>query len=131
MAAAAPPAVAPAAAAPAAAAPARPPRDWSNVATRSSRRSATSRFGNSGHGSRVPSEATSVTRLVSTPKPEPGSGFGTETNRVAILSADGARDDLPLLTKREVADRLLDRVTATLDARAPQGHTGATTREAR
>ena len=69
--------------------------------------------------------------LVANDVAEPGSGFGTETNRVAILSADGTRDDLPLLTKREVAERLLDRVTATLDARAPQGHTGATTREAR
>ena len=28
----------------------------------------------------------------------------------SILGADGSRDDLPLLTKREVADRLLDRV---------------------
>ncbi len=69
--------------------------------------------------------------LVANDVAEPGSGFGTDTNRVAILSADGTRDDLPLLTKREVAERLLDRVTATLDARAPQGQTGATTREAR
>ena len=33
----------------------------------------------------------------------------------SILGADGSRDDLPLLTKREVADRLLDRVVALLD----------------
>ena len=67
--------------------------------------------------------------LVANDVAEPGSGFGTDTNRVVILSADGARDDLPLLTKREVADRLLDRVATALDARAPQGHTGATTTE--
>ncbi len=48
---------------------------------------------------------------------EPGSGFGTETNRVTILDADGGRDELPLLTKREVADRLLDRVARALDER--------------
>jgi len=44
-------------------------------------------------------------------------GFGTETNRVSILGADGSRDDLPLLSKREVADRLLDRVVRLLDER--------------
>ena len=67
--------------------------------------------------------------LVANDVAEPGSGFGTDTNHVVILSADGARDDLPLLTKREVAERLLDRVADLLDARAPQGHTGATTTE--
>ena len=45
------------------------------------------------------------------------SGFGTDTNRVSILGTDGSRDDLPLLTKREVADRLLDRVARLLDER--------------
>jgi phosphopantothenoylcysteine decarboxylase/phosphopantothenate--cysteine ligase len=48
---------------------------------------------------------------------EPGSGFGTDTNRVTILAADGTRDDLPLLSKRDVADRLLDRVARALDDR--------------
>jgi phosphopantothenoylcysteine decarboxylase / phosphopantothenate---cysteine ligase len=67
--------------------------------------------------------------LVANDVAEPGSGFGTDTNRVVILSADGTRDDLPLLTKREVAERLLDRVADLLDARAPQGHTGATATE--
>jgi len=37
-------------------------------------------------------------------------GFGTDTNRCILLDACGGRDDLPLLSKREVADRLLDRV---------------------
>ena len=53
--------------------------------------------------------------LVANDVSEPGSGFGTETNRVVILGTDGSRDELPLLTKREVADRLLDRVVALLD----------------
>ena len=48
---------------------------------------------------------------------EPGSGFGTETNRVTILDRAGAREELPLLPKREVADRILDRVAHALDAR--------------
>jgi phosphopantothenoylcysteine decarboxylase / phosphopantothenate---cysteine ligase len=67
--------------------------------------------------------------LVANDVAEPGSGFGTDTNRVVILSADGTRDALPLLTKREVAERLLDRVAAALDARPARGHTGATTTE--
>jgi phosphopantothenoylcysteine decarboxylase/phosphopantothenate--cysteine ligase len=41
---------------------------------------------------------------------EAGSGFGTETNRITILSRDGSREDLPLLPKTEVAERILDRV---------------------
>jgi phosphopantothenoylcysteine decarboxylase/phosphopantothenate--cysteine ligase len=55
--------------------------------------------------------------LVANDVSEAGSGFGTETNRVTILDAAGAREDLPLLSKREVADRILDRVAAALDAR--------------
>ena len=41
---------------------------------------------------------------------EPGSGFGTETNRVVIIDRDGGTEDLPLLPKAEVAERILDRV---------------------
>ncbi len=67
--------------------------------------------------------------LVANDVAEPGSGFGTDTNRVSILAADGSRDDLPLLTKREVADRLLDRVVAALDERDARAHTGTTNRE--
>jgi len=54
----------------------------------------------------------------------PGSGFGTDTNKVTILDADGGRDELPLLTKREVADRLLDRVARALDDRDSAAQTG-------
>jgi phosphopantothenoylcysteine decarboxylase/phosphopantothenate--cysteine ligase len=68
--------------------------------------------------------------LVANDVSEPGSGFGTETNRVVILAADGSRDDLPLLSKREVADRLLDRVVALLDDRTTPAHTGPETEEA-
>jgi phosphopantothenoylcysteine decarboxylase/phosphopantothenate--cysteine ligase len=55
--------------------------------------------------------------LVANDVAEAGSGFGTDTNRVTILSADGEPEVLPLLTKREVADRLLDLVAGRLDAR--------------
>lgn len=43
-----------------------------------------------------------------------GSGFDVDTNQVTLLSRDGARDDLPLLSKRDVAGRILDRVQAEL-----------------
>jgi phosphopantothenoylcysteine decarboxylase / phosphopantothenate---cysteine ligase len=42
-------------------------------------------------------------------------GFGADTNRCTILAASGRKDELPLLPKREVADRVLDRVGALLD----------------
>jgi phosphopantothenoylcysteine decarboxylase/phosphopantothenate--cysteine ligase len=67
--------------------------------------------------------------LVANDVAEPGSGFGTDTNRVVILGADGSRDNLPLLPKREVADRLLDRVVGALAARPARAHTGATSTE--
>lgn len=67
--------------------------------------------------------------LVANDVAEAGSGFGTDTNRVSIFSADGSRDDLPLLTKRAVADRLLDRVVAALDERDARSHTAETATE--
>ena len=42
------------------------------------------------------------------------SGFGTDTNRVTIIDRKGKADRLPLLPKREVADKVLDRVAALL-----------------
>ena len=65
-----------------------------------------------------------VDLLVANDVSEPGSGFGTDTNRVSILAADGSRDDLPLQSKRAVADALLDRVAAALDERDASAHTG-------
>ena len=45
---------------------------------------------------------------------EPGAGFEKDTNRVALLSRDGTRQILPLQSKREVAEAILDRVEQTL-----------------
>jgi phosphopantothenoylcysteine decarboxylase/phosphopantothenate--cysteine ligase len=70
-----------------------------------------------------------VDLLVANDVSEAGSGFGTDTNRVAILAADGSRDELPLLSKREVAERLLDRVAVALDARDAARQTGTTIAE--
>jgi phosphopantothenoylcysteine decarboxylase/phosphopantothenate--cysteine ligase len=58
-----------------------------------------------------------VDLLVANDVTEAGSGFGTDTNRVVVLDADGGTEELPLISKRAVADRLLDRVAGALDAR--------------
>ena len=58
-----------------------------------------------------------VDLLVANDVAEAGSGFGTDTNRVELLAADGSRDAFPLLAKRAVAELILDRVAAALDAR--------------
>ena len=38
------------------------------------------------------------------------SGFGVDTNKVTLIDKRGNIEDLPLLTKREVADKILDKV---------------------
>ena len=45
---------------------------------------------------------------------EPGAGFEKDTNRVALLGRDGSRRILPLQTKREVAEAILDIVEQSL-----------------
>ena len=45
---------------------------------------------------------------------EPGAGFEVDTNRVALLGREGAARILPLQSKREVADAILDSVEQSL-----------------
>jgi phosphopantothenoylcysteine decarboxylase / phosphopantothenate---cysteine ligase len=45
---------------------------------------------------------------------EPGAGFEKDTNRVALLGRDGSRRILPLQSKREVAEAILDEVEKSL-----------------
>jgi phosphopantothenoylcysteine decarboxylase/phosphopantothenate--cysteine ligase len=47
----------------------------------------------------------------------PGAGFAVDTNVVTILDRSGGREELPLMSKYDVAQRLLDRVAALLDER--------------
>ncbi len=42
-------------------------------------------------------------------------GFGADTNRVTIIDAEGDAEELPLLSKYEVAQRILDRVLPLID----------------
>jgi len=46
------------------------------------------------------------------------SGFDTDTNRVTIIDREGKIESLPLMPKREVADKVLDRVAALLSKRS-------------
>jgi len=48
---------------------------------------------------------------------DPSSGFGTDTNKVTLIDRDGKVESLPLLTKREVADRILDKVVELMGKR--------------
>jgi phosphopantothenoylcysteine decarboxylase/phosphopantothenate--cysteine ligase len=45
---------------------------------------------------------------------EPESGFGADTNKVTIIDKEDNVENLPLMSKREVAERILDRVVGLL-----------------
>jgi len=45
---------------------------------------------------------------------KPGSGFAVDTNQVTIIDRSGAAEELPLLSKYDTAQRLLDRVAPLL-----------------
>jgi phosphopantothenoylcysteine decarboxylase/phosphopantothenate--cysteine ligase len=44
------------------------------------------------------------------------SGFGADTNRVTLVERGSRVEELPLLTKREVADKILDRVVGLIQS---------------
>lgn len=54
--------------------------------------------------------AKGVDLLVANDVTAAGSGFGSDTNRVVLLSHHDEAEELPLLSKRDVADRILDRM---------------------
>ena len=56
--------------------------------------------------------------LVANDVTRPGSGFGSTTNEVTVLGADGSVERLPLMSKREVARAIWDRVASIRGARA-------------
>jgi phosphopantothenoylcysteine decarboxylase/phosphopantothenate--cysteine ligase len=43
---------------------------------------------------------------------QPGAGFAVETNRAVILDREGAREEIPLMSKRALADLILDRAAS-------------------
>jgi phosphopantothenoylcysteine decarboxylase/phosphopantothenate--cysteine ligase len=48
---------------------------------------------------------------------EDGAGFGVDTNRVSFLSRGGNLEDLPLMSKQDVAEELLNRIEGMLSGR--------------
>ena len=66
-----------------------------------------------------------VDLLVANDVESPGSGFGTDTNKVTIYSTDAPPEELPLLSKREVAELLLDRVVVRLVSAESSAVSGA------
>jgi phosphopantothenoylcysteine decarboxylase/phosphopantothenate--cysteine ligase len=72
-----------------------------------------------------------VDLLVANDVAEEGSGFGTDTNHVWILSAAGDTVELPLRSKRAVADEIFDRVARALDDRDRAAQTDRLMQESR
>ena len=63
-------------------------------------------------------EAKNLDLVVANDVTAPGAGFGGETNAAVLLRRDGGRVDVPLVSKRELAERILDEVGALLGERA-------------
>jgi phosphopantothenoylcysteine decarboxylase/phosphopantothenate--cysteine ligase len=61
---------------------------------------------------RLKLEAKNLDLVVANDVTAAGAGFGGSTNAVVLLRRDGTRRDVPLASKREVADRILDEVVA-------------------
>jgi len=59
-------------------------------------------------------EAKNLDAIVLNNPREEGAGFGTDTNIVTILLADGTRERLPRMMKLEVADEILNRIAPLL-----------------
>lgn len=59
----------------------------------------------------------SLDMIVANSATEEGAGFGGDTNRVTLLTADGGREDIPLMQKSELADLILDRLEALMNGR--------------
>ncbi|MCX6024173.1 MAG: bifunctional 4'-phosphopantothenoylcysteine decarboxylase/phosphopantothenoylcysteine synthetase, partial [Chloroflexi bacterium] len=50
----------------------------------------------------------------------PGSGFAVDTNKVLLVHRNGEVEDLPMMTKYEVADHILDRAVDYLRQRSQE-----------
>jgi phosphopantothenoylcysteine decarboxylase/phosphopantothenate--cysteine ligase len=50
-----------------------------------------------------------------------GCGFGSDENQVVLLTAGDGAEELPLLSKREIAGALFDRIVKLLPDHSPEG----------
>jgi phosphopantothenoylcysteine decarboxylase/phosphopantothenate--cysteine ligase len=55
-------------------------------------------------------EAKKLDLVVANDVSKEGAGFGTDTNQVLLISADRTVEALPLMSKRRVAEKILDRI---------------------
>jgi phosphopantothenoylcysteine decarboxylase/phosphopantothenate--cysteine ligase len=71
---------------------------------------------------RAPAKAAKkgVDLMVANDVAEAGSGFGTDTNKVTLIEPGGSTEAWPLMSKRQVADRLLDRVIGVRGAKGAE-----------
>lgn len=58
--------------------------------------------------------AKQLTMIIANSAREAGAGFGHDTNRVTIFAANGAVEELPLMSKRETSEAILDRIETLL-----------------
>lgn len=69
-------------------------------------------------GGREKLQAKGLDLIVVNDAGEAGAGFSVDTNRVTLLARDGTEEALPLLSKGDVADEILDRVEKLLGERS-------------
>lgn len=62
-------------------------------------------------------DAKELDMVVANSAVDEGSGFGGDTNRVTILTRGGSHENIPLMSKTELADVILDRIEALIDGR--------------
>jgi phosphopantothenoylcysteine decarboxylase/phosphopantothenate--cysteine ligase len=72
--------------------------------------------GNLFDNARAKLEAKGLDLIVANDISAPDAGFGVDTNRVTLLSPDGRCEPLPLMSKAQVAQAVLDRVVELLQA---------------
>jgi phosphopantothenoylcysteine decarboxylase/phosphopantothenate--cysteine ligase len=63
-------------------------------------------------------EAKALDMIVANDATEEGAGFGVSTNRVTLLTKDGTQEELPLMSKAQVADAIVDRIAKLIDERS-------------
>jgi phosphopantothenoylcysteine decarboxylase/phosphopantothenate--cysteine ligase len=49
-----------------------------------------------------------------------GSGFGSDDNKVILIDSSGHTEDVPIMNKRGVADRILDKVVTLIARKKPR-----------
>ncbi len=66
---------------------------------------------------RIKLERKNLDMIVANDLKREGAGFGSDTNIVTLIYRGGKTENLPIMSKREVAERILDRVKEMIDSR--------------